>query len=194
MSRDPGSRTGWTAIFDGRYDEARQSYATAIEHDPRCAEAAYNLGSLDEDCGDVEAAVRHYRRALQVSPDYADAHFNLAAARGNEAALGGTLPYMAPEQLAHFATPEGAAAGQAAPRIDAYVALGRTLLALNEDQQLTVLLAEQNIDNALAVADRGYVLEVGEIAISDTAAGLMERGDVEDKERQRLGVRGRAAW
>jgi tetratricopeptide (TPR) repeat protein len=64
----------------GRYDDARQAYTRALQHDPRCAEAAYNLGSLDEDCGDVEQAVRHYRRALEVSPDYADAHFNLAAA------------------------------------------------------------------------------------------------------------------
>ena len=47
---------------------------------PHCAEAAYNLGSLDEDTGDVEQAIRHYRQALALSPDYADAHFNLAAA------------------------------------------------------------------------------------------------------------------
>jgi len=36
--------------------------------------------ALDEDEGNVEEAVRHYRRALGLSPDYADAHFNLAAA------------------------------------------------------------------------------------------------------------------
>jgi tetratricopeptide (TPR) repeat protein len=40
----------------------------------------YNLGSLAEDRGDLEEAVRCYRQALDLSPDYADAHFNLAGA------------------------------------------------------------------------------------------------------------------
>lgn len=56
----------------------------------------------------------------------------------------------------------------------------RTLLALNEEHDVTILLAEQNIDNALAIADRGYVLEVGEIALTGTAEALLDRGDVED--------------
>jgi branched-chain amino acid transport system ATP-binding protein len=55
-----------------------------------------------------------------------------------------------------------------------------TLLNLNEDHGLTVLLAEQNIDNALGIADRGYVLQVGEVALVDSAEALLERGDVED--------------
>jgi branched-chain amino acid transport system ATP-binding protein len=58
--------------------------------------------------------------------------------------------------------------------------LFRTLLALNEEHDVTILLAEQNIDNALAIADRGYVLEVGEIALTDSAEALLDRGDVED--------------
>jgi branched-chain amino acid transport system ATP-binding protein len=37
----------------------------------------------------------------------------------------------------------------------------------------TVLLIEQNAQQALAIADRGYVLEVGEIAFSDSAANLL---------------------
>jgi tetratricopeptide (TPR) repeat protein len=64
----------------GQYDEARSAYDAALEQDPTCCEARYNLGSLAEDRGDVEAAVRCYRQALELSPDYADAHFNLAGA------------------------------------------------------------------------------------------------------------------
>jgi tetratricopeptide (TPR) repeat protein len=64
----------------GRYDEAHDSYVTALGQDERCCEAVYNLGSLAEDRGDLEEAVRCYRQALDLSPDYADAHFNLAGA------------------------------------------------------------------------------------------------------------------
>jgi tetratricopeptide (TPR) repeat protein len=64
----------------GRYDEARGAYGAALEQDKRCCEAVYNLGSLAEDRADLDEAVRCYRHALELSPDYADAHFNLAGA------------------------------------------------------------------------------------------------------------------
>jgi tetratricopeptide (TPR) repeat protein len=64
----------------GRYAEAREAYQAALRADAALAEAAYNLGSLDEDCGAVEDAIAHYRRAIALQPTYADAHFNLAAA------------------------------------------------------------------------------------------------------------------
>src|SRR5882672_7354710 len=38
----------------GRYDEARESYGRALGEAGDCAEAAYNLGSLNEDTGDVD--------------------------------------------------------------------------------------------------------------------------------------------
>ena len=44
------------------------------------ARPRHNLGSLHEDRGAPEDAILDYRRALELSPDYADAHFNLAAA------------------------------------------------------------------------------------------------------------------
>ena len=69
---------------------AEHDAGRSLAHDPRCREAAYNLGSLHEDRGFTEEAIADYRRALEVSPDYADAHFNLAGAlvrveRGAEA-------------------------------------------------------------------------------------------------------------
>jgi branched-chain amino acid transport system ATP-binding protein len=38
----------------------------------------------------------------------------------------------------------------------------------------TILLVEQNAHMALQVADRGYVLQTGEIVLSDTASGLRQ--------------------
>jgi branched-chain amino acid transport system ATP-binding protein len=58
--------------------------------------------------------------------------------------------------------------------------LFQTLIDLNQQTGLTVLLAEQNIDNALAIADRAYVFEVGEVAIADTAEHLLEKFNLED--------------
>ena len=37
---------------------------------------------------------------------------------------------------------------------------------------MTILLVEQNAKKALAVADRGYVLETGSITLQDSAANL----------------------
>lgn len=53
------------------------------------------------------------------------------------------------------------------------------IVDLNRETGLTILIAEQNVDSALAIADHGYLLEVGEVAFSDTAEALEARGDIE---------------
>jgi branched-chain amino acid transport system ATP-binding protein len=45
-------------------------------------------------------------------------------------------------------------------------------------QGTTILLVEQNALQALAVADRGYVLQTGKVTLADTAAGLAANEDV----------------
>jgi branched-chain amino acid transport system ATP-binding protein len=38
----------------------------------------------------------------------------------------------------------------------------------------TVFMVEQNANMALSIADRGYVLQSGQIVLSDTAQGLLD--------------------
>ncbi|MFA7437406.1 ABC transporter ATP-binding protein [Castellaniella sp.] len=46
------------------------------------------------------------------------------------------------------------------------------------DEGVTVFLVEQNANKALQVADRGYVLETGQVVMSDTGANLLVNDDV----------------
>lgn len=48
---------------------------------------------------------------------------------------------------------------------------------LNKDG-ITILLVEQNANLALSIADRGYVLETGEIKLSGTGKELLANDDV----------------
>jgi branched-chain amino acid transport system ATP-binding protein len=47
------------------------------------------------------------------------------------------------------------------------------------DEGTTILLVEQNAHMALQIADRGYVLQSGEIVISDTAQNLRKNAEVQ---------------
>jgi branched-chain amino acid transport system ATP-binding protein len=53
-----------------------------------------------------------------------------------------------------------------------------TILEINRDGT-TILLVEQNAHMALQVADRGYVLQTGEIVLHDTADGLRQNSMVQ---------------
>lgn len=53
-----------------------------------------------------------------------------------------------------------------------------TIKEINQ-QGTTILLVEQNAQIALQVAHRGYVLQTGEIVLSDTAAHLRENEEVQ---------------
>jgi branched-chain amino acid transport system ATP-binding protein len=56
--------------------------------------------------------------------------------------------------------------------------LFRTLGALNVEQGISMLIVEQNASLALAIAERGYVLETGSIVVSGSSAELAGNDDV----------------
>ena len=49
---------------------------------------------------------------------------------------------------------------------------------IHEEESVTILLVEQNARKALGIADYGYILEIGKIAIQDTAAALRNNEQV----------------
>jgi branched-chain amino acid transport system ATP-binding protein len=49
---------------------------------------------------------------------------------------------------------------------------------INQENNTTIFLVEQNANMALQVAHRGYVMETGRITLTDTAANLLVNEDV----------------
>ena len=72
----------------------------------------------------------------------------------------------------------------------------RIIGLINRQQGTTILLVEQNANMALAVADYGYVLEVGRIVMEDTCQRLLEKEDVQEfyLGMKAQGVRGQRRW
>lgn len=69
-------------IFYGRRDYARaeQFYRMATESDRTYALAFFDLGNVLDELKRLPEAIGAYRRAIELRPDYADAHYNLALA------------------------------------------------------------------------------------------------------------------
>ncbi len=55
----------------------------------------------------------------------------------------------------------------------------QTIVEINREG-MTILLVEQNANQALHVAHRGYVLETGQVALSDTAPNLLANPAVQE--------------
>lgn len=70
------------------------------------------------------------------------------------------------------------------------------IVRLNEEQQVTVLLVEQNAKMALGIARYGYIMESGRVVMEDTAERLSESKDVQEfyLGMKAGGVRGRRRW
>jgi branched-chain amino acid transport system ATP-binding protein len=54
------------------------------------------------------------------------------------------------------------------------------LICALRDRGITIVLVEQNVDRALAIADRAYVLSTGHVELSGDAAQLREGSGIED--------------
>ena len=59
-------------------EEAKQELEEAIQAEPDNAALYFNLGYLNEELEDQEAAIEAYKKALEVDPTYKNAAFNMA--------------------------------------------------------------------------------------------------------------------
>ena len=55
------------------------------------------------------------------------------------------------------------------------------LFAKLKKQGLTILLVEQNVQQALKISDRAYILDQGEIVFHDTAQNLLNNDEIQQK-------------
>src|SRR6266540_1578212 len=62
----------------GNTAKAFDCFTTSLKHDPRHAEAHYNLANLYFEVNDCRLAQIHYEMAVEVDPEFANVYFNLA--------------------------------------------------------------------------------------------------------------------
>ena len=55
------------------------------------------------------------------------------------------------------------------------------LFAKLKQQGITILLVEQNVQKALKISDRAYILDQGEIVFQDTAQNLLNNDEIQQK-------------
>jgi branched-chain amino acid transport system ATP-binding protein len=80
------------------------------------------------------------------------------------------------------------------PRLVAEIAA--IIRRLNEEQNVTILLVEQNAKMALEVSDYGYVMETGRVVMEDSSERLQKATDIQEfyLGMKDEGVRGRRRW
>ena len=70
---------GVNYLNKNQYIEAYQEFQKALNKDPNCAEAYYNLGMVYKAQGSQQEAIIEFQNALRVKPDYIDAKRELAS-------------------------------------------------------------------------------------------------------------------
>jgi len=56
----------------------------------------------------------------------------------------------------------------------------QTLVEINEQEDITMIIADQNAQRTLDIADYGYVMENGQIELHDPAAELVQREEIKE--------------
>jgi tetratricopeptide (TPR) repeat protein len=140
---------GWALQEEGRLDEARAHYESALKVQPDSAAARLNMGGLAEEQGRMDEAEAAFRTALKVQPGFPIPHARLATL------LRGKLPdddlAALESRLADPDLPQG-------PRARLLFGLSHVLDARGEQGRAGECLREANaISKVLAKGNREYI-------------------------------------
>ena len=133
---------------------------------------------------DMGAYLRNDKEKIKKDLDYIFELFPILAQRKNQ--LGGTLSGGEQQMLAIsrglMAQPRLLLLDEPslglAPLL--VVQIFEIIKKINEEHKTTIFLVEQNAHMALKIARRGYVMENGQIKLSDTCSSLIENKEVQN--------------
>lgn len=132
---------------------------------------------------DMGAFLRTDREAIKRDLDYVFSLFPILAERSSQA--GGTLSGGEQQMLAMsralMARPELLLLDEPSMGLAPLIIkqIFEIVKMINEEHNTTIFLVEQNANQALQIADRGYVIENGEITLTDKADKLLTNPDVQ---------------
>ena len=163
----------------GRYAEAKAAAESLIATHPLRPEPYGSLGNIYVSAGQIREAVKLYRKALELRPDYAEAHFNLAILLGEPEDQKSAIGYLE-SQIAQNGDACGrlsllAAAYKAAGRIDESVAMCNRVIQRQPDNvSALVTLAACICDGGAAVTalrlfERVVAIDESQFALASTA-------------------------
>ena len=140
---------GWAKQEEGRVDEARAHYQTALEIQPDSAGAHLNMGGLAEEQGRMEDAEAAFRTALRLQPKFPVPHARLATL------LRGKLPdddlVALEKRLADAELPQG-------PRARLLFGLAHVLDARGDHARAAECLREANaVSKEQSKGNRQYI-------------------------------------
>jgi protein O-mannosyl-transferase len=75
---------GYRDLDFGDYDKAMDFFQKEVDHHPESGAARTGVGLACKKKGKAAEAIAHFRRATEVEPDYAEAHYELGAMLEND--------------------------------------------------------------------------------------------------------------
>jgi tetratricopeptide (TPR) repeat protein len=100
-------RDGKGFLDEGAFEQARRRFLEAIEADPGVPEAYNGVGVTWRMRNDLGEALRWYKKALAVDPDFGDAYYNMACVYALQGRRELALRYLEIAALNGYATAEG---------------------------------------------------------------------------------------
>ena len=153
------------ALFElARYEDARILAEQLVLDEPRRAEAYLNLGNVLVHTGKSRQGLKHYKKALELQPGYAEAHFNLASLLGSREDLAATIGYLERQLKTR---------GDSIQNLGMLAAANQAAGNLSESEALCQRILERQPDNITALVTLGSCLSNG--GDSSAAVPLYER-------------------